>query len=81
METKQLIKQHISEKLSENPYVAPISNRLVELGLSDYRQYIVDKHNLVFYKINEDRKEVVLLAAMDSRQSIQKLLYELTLLV
>ncbi len=80
----QLIKSKIKKKLAtnlpENPHIAPISNRLIELGIKDFRQYTVDEHNMVFYRINEDKKQLVLLAVMDDRQSIQKLLLEVMLL-
>lgn len=79
-ETKQIIKNSIQKNLSENPHLAPISNRLVELGIRKYHQYAVDRHNLIFFKINEEKKEVVLLAVMDSRQEIRKLLSEVLLL-
>jgi len=35
---------------------------------------------LLFYKVDSNHKEVQLLALMDSRQNIQKLLFELMLL-
>lgn len=80
LETKQLIKNSVLENLSDNPYVAPISDRLVGLGIKEYRQYIIDQHNLVFYKVDEENRRITLLAVMDSRQSIQKLLSEVMLL-
>jgi len=79
-ETKSNIKKVLAKNLSQNPLIAPVSNRLLEIGIRDYRQYPVDKNNMVFYRINEDKKQVVLIAAMDSRQSIQKLLLEVLLL-
>lgn len=78
--TKSYIKKVQAENLSQNPHIAPISNRLIEIGIKDYRQYPVGKHNMVFYRINEDKKQVVLIAVMDSRQSIQKLLLDILLL-
>ena len=78
--TKSYIKKVLAENLSQNPHIAPISNRLIEIGIKDYRQYPVGKHNMVFYRINEDKKQVVLIAVMDSRQSIQKLLLDVLLL-
>ncbi|MBD2857925.1 type II toxin-antitoxin system RelE/ParE family toxin [Spongiibacter sp. KMU-158] len=67
------------EKLSDNPLAAPISERLASLGFNEYRQLLVDQHNLVFYRVNETTKEVILILVMDSRQSIAQLLYETTL--
>jgi len=78
--TKAHIRNVLTENLSQNPQIAPISNRLIDIGIKDYRQYQLDKHNLVFYRINEDKKRVVLIAVMDSRQSIQKLFLDIMLL-
>lgn len=74
------IKSAISTTLTTTPYVAPISERLLDLGIKEYRQWPVDSHNIVFYSVNEDLKQVELLAIMDARQSIEKLLYEILLL-
>lgn len=74
------IKAKIQAQLTTNPLVAPISERLFQLGLTDYRQFCVDEHNLVFFRIDTQQNEVQLLLVMDSRQSIQKLLFELNLL-
>lgn len=79
--TKSQIKSEILKKLSDNPFVAPISERLVDLGITDYRQLMIDDHNLIFFRIDENDKKVILLAIMDSRQSIQKLLSEVILLL
>lgn len=74
------VKRLIGEKLSDNPYIAPTSQRLLSLGIYQCRQWPLDNHNIVFYRIDEENKKVVLLVVMDSRQSIEKLLYELVLL-
>ena len=74
------IKNAISNTLIITPYVAPISERLLELGIKEYRQWSVDSHNIVFYKVNEELKQVELLAVMAARQSVEKLLYEIMLL-
>ena len=78
--TKSFIKKTLAKNLSVNSHIAPISGRLIDLGIKDYRQYTVDEHNIVFYRINEDKKQVVLIAVMDNRQSIQKLLQDVMLL-
>ncbi len=78
--TNQSIKNAILENLPTNPYFAPVSSRLIELGIKEYRQYQIGQHNMVFYRVDEDRKNIILLAVMDSRQSIQKLLSEVLLL-
>jgi len=80
LEAKQAIKNSILKNLASNPYIAPISDRLIDIGINDYRQFSIDKHNIVFYRIDESKKQVVLLVVMDSRQSIQKLLSEIILL-
>jgi len=80
LKTKSDIKKVLTENLSQNPHIAPVSNRLVDIGIRDYRQYPIDDHNMVFYRIDEARKRVVLVAVMDSRQSIQKLLQDVLLL-
>lgn len=74
------IKLQINQILSDNPHSAPVSERLAELGIADYRQLLVDQHNLVFFRVDEDSKLIVLLAIMDSRQSIEKLLFETNIL-
>ena len=80
LETKQAIKNSVLENLPSNPYIAPISDRLIDLGIKDYRQYLIDEHNIVFYRIDEPNKRVILLLVMDSRQNIQKLLSDIILL-
>lgn len=78
--TKSYIKKNLAKTLAQTPHIAPVSNRLLDIGIMDYRQYSLDKHNMVFYRIKEGQKRVVLLAVMDSRQSIQKLLLDILLL-
>jgi toxin ParE1/3/4 len=65
--------------LVEHPYLAPVSDRLEALGFSDYRQLSIDKHNIVYYRIDTSRNKIILIVAMDSRQSIEQLLYEVTI--
>jgi len=79
-ETKQKIKIALQENLISNPYIAPISDRLIELGINQYRQYQIDQHNMIFYRVDELNKTITLLLVMDARQSIQKLLSEILLL-
>ena len=74
--TKRIIKNKIQNILSSNPYTAPKSERLLALGITNYRQLIIDQHNIVFYRIDEQQKKVLLLAVMDSRQDLNKLLFE-----
>jgi len=80
LETKQTIKRAILQNLTDNPHIAPVSDRLIDLGIKRYRQFQVDKHNVVFYSLDEKNKKIVLLAVMDNRQSIQKLLSEVMIL-
>ncbi|MEW6999456.1 type II toxin-antitoxin system RelE/ParE family toxin [Colwelliaceae bacterium BS250] len=79
-ETKTTIKLAIDNKLKVNPFAVPISQRLIDLGIKEYRQLVVDKHNLIFFSVNERTNTVILLAVIDSRQSISKLLYEVSLM-
>lgn len=79
-QTKHSIKNAIMDKLPGNPYFAPISSRLIDLGIKEYRQYQINEHNMVFYRVDGDCKTIILLAVMDSRQSIQKLLLDILLL-
>ncbi|RVU40171.1 hypothetical protein EOE67_07950 [Rheinheimera riviphila] len=78
--TLTAIKQQISQQLPAQPELAPISERLLALGIPDYRQWQLDKHNLLFYRVNEAEQRIELLLVMDSRQSLRKLLFELNLL-
>ena len=43
--TKTHIRKALANKLSENPHIAPVSDRLIDIGITDYRQYAVDEHN------------------------------------
>jgi plasmid stabilization system protein ParE len=79
-ETKQLIKDTLLKKLCKSPDIAPVSQRLLDLGIRDYRQYLIGQNNIVFYRVDDANKKIILLAVMDSRQSIQKLLSEILLL-
>lgn len=75
------LKTKINEQLSVNPKVGPISDRLLNLGVADYRQWLVDGHNLVFYKVDDANRKVELLLVMSTKQSIRKLLFEVNLLI
>ncbi|MEO3865211.1 hypothetical protein [Rheinheimera fenheensis] len=61
--------------LTSQPTLAPICKRLLALGGADYRQWQVDQHNLVFYRVDDAQKRIELLLLMDSRQNQQKLLF------
>lgn len=75
------IKIKIQNQLSSAPFSAPPSDRLLALGVGDYRQLLVDEHNIVFYRIEENTKTVILLLAIDSRQDLEKLLFEVNLAI
>ena len=75
------IKQRTKQDLAIHPTLAPISERLLALGVADYRQWQVDQHNLLFYRLDEQKQRIELLLLMDSRQNLQKLLFELMLLI
>ena len=80
MNNKKTLQEKITRILPDHPYIAPISSRLVELGISDFRQWAVDEHNIIFYRVADKEAEIILLLAMDGRQDIHKLLHELVLL-
>ena len=80
-DTEKKIRRKIELNLAQNPEIAPLSERLVGLGINRYRQYRIDEHNLVFYRIDEKEKTVLLLAIMDSRQSVEKVLFEVMILL
>lgn len=75
------IKANIAQTLPTNPYLAPISERLLNLGIADYRQWLIDDFNLVYYRVDEVNQRVELLALMSAKQSIRKLLFEVNLLI
>ncbi|MEP3351642.1 MAG: type II toxin-antitoxin system RelE/ParE family toxin [Marinomonas sp.] len=79
-EAKKLIKQKVLA-LSDQPFSSPVSDRLSALGFMNYRQMQVGQHNLVFYRVDEQEEKVVLIIVMDSRQSIEQLLYEIMLVL
>lgn len=74
------IRNDIQNKLCTNPYIAPVSERLLALGMSEYRQWCVDEHNILYFRIREESSQIELLAVMDARQNIQKLLFEIMVL-
>ena len=80
-DAKQAIKSKVKSQFSGNPYSAPHSDRLLELGLTEYRQPLVDSHNVVFYRVDESTKTIFLLLVIDSRQYLKKLLFEVNVLV
>lgn len=80
-ETRIMVKAYLKEKLTTNPYLAPPSERLLDLGIKNYRQLTIDSHNLVFYQVDESSRKIILLAIMDSRQDVKKLLHEVNLLI
>lgn len=75
-----VVQQKIGQGLPKNPHIAPVSERLLELGVQHYRQWHIDQHNIIFYRLDERRKVVELLLIMDARQSLRKLLFEVNLL-
>ncbi|XOV78940.1 MAG: type II toxin-antitoxin system RelE/ParE family toxin [Aestuariibacter sp.] len=79
-EVKRKIKNRVEEQLSTAPYSSPASERLVELGIVDYRQLLIDEHNIVLYRVDDTNNTVVLLLTIDSRQDLEKLLFEINIL-
>lgn len=78
IETRQQLKTRVAA-LSENPQLGPVSERLSAFGITNYRQLLVDEHNLVFYRVCSATRKVILVLAMDSRQSIDQVLFEVML--
>lgn len=79
-ETQNKVKNHLKNHLTLHPLLGPPSDRLLEFGIKNYRQLLIDTHNIVFYKVDEEKKKVILLAIIDSRQNIEKLLYEVNII-
>jgi len=42
---------------------------------------LTDQHHMVYYRVDEAAQKVVLVLAMDSRQSIEQWLYETTIML
>lgn len=80
-ETITNIKTKIMQELSINPKIGGISERLLNLGVAGYRQWLVDDYNLVFYSVDEVNRKIKLLAVMSAKQNIRKLLFEVNLLI
>ena len=79
--TKKSIRNGIEEKLLSDPFIGPICDRLLDLGVAEYRQLIIDKRNIVIYRVDTEQEKIIVLLVFDSRQSIEKLLSEVNLIV
>jgi len=75
------IRKVIEETLPLNPFMGPVCDRLLDLGVPGYRQLVIDKHNTVIYRIDEAHQELVVLLVFDSRQSLQHLLVDINLVL
>ena len=62
--TKEL--KDVKETIQDNPYIGTLP-RYAVLKRQGYRVLILEK-NLAFYKVNEEKKEVVIYAFVDQRQ-------------
>lgn len=78
-ETKLFLQKTITEMLPPNPSIGPICDRLLDLGVAGYRQLTIDKHNIVIYKVDDERKLITVLLVFDSRQSLEKLLVDVNI--
>ena len=65
LEKLDYLEKCISE-LEDNPYIG-MEPKYLLLKRQGYKVLIIEK-NLVFYKVNENRKEVVIYAVIDQRQ-------------
>jgi len=72
-DVREQIRISINKKLAINPFLGPVSERLMSMGIKKYRQLLVAEHNLIFYKVENDK--LVILAVMDTRQNISDVLY------
>ena len=79
--TKIAIRSGIEDKLLRDPLIGPICDRLLDLGVAGYRQLIIDKHNIVIYRVDIEKEKIVVLLVFDSRQSIEKLLSDVNLII
>ena len=75
------IRKAIEEALPSNPFSGSECDRLLDLGVVGYRQWVIDQHNTVIYRVDEKNKELVILLVFDSRQSLQKLLTDVNLVL
>lgn len=75
------IRTAIEQVLPSNPFIGSECDRLLDLGVVGYRQWVIDKHNTVIYRIDENNKDLVVLLTFDSRQSLQKLLTDVNLVL
>jgi plasmid stabilization system protein ParE len=78
---RQEIRCEISTALPSNPYIGPVCERLIDLGVAGYHQLLVGSHNTVIYSVDENAKTIIVLLVFDNRQSIQKLLSEISLVL
>jgi len=81
IKNKKKLKEYITSRLETTPFAAPVSERMLSMGLSEYRQLHVPEHNIVIYTVNEHVKLVTLILVSDARQSIRKLLYDINILM
>lgn len=79
--TKDVIQKGIEEKLLTDPFIGPVCDRLLDLGIVGYRQLIIDKHNHVIYQVDKQHEKIIVLLVFDSRQSIEKLLSDINLMI
>ena len=81
LKTKLAIRKGIEEKLLGDPFIGPVCDRLLDLGIAGYRQLIIDKHNVVLYSVDNEHQKIIILLVFDSRQSLEKLLTDVNLMI
>ena len=69
-ETKLSIQKELIERLPENPLIGPVCDRLLDLGVAGYRQLMIDEHNIVIYRVDDEKEQISILLVFDSRQSL-----------
>ena len=74
------IKQRVTV-LAEQPEIGPICQRLLDLGVAGYRELLIDEHDLLIYKVDSEAGVISVLLVFDTRQSLQKLLTDIQLVL
>jgi addiction module RelE/StbE family toxin len=75
------VREQISQRLVSDPLTGPMCDRLIDLGVEGYRQLLIGSHNMVIYRVDEEQQQVLVLLVLDTRQSIQKLLSDVNLML
>lgn len=73
--------QKFESRISLSPQSCPISNQLLELGATSYREFNSDGFRILYRVIEKDKKQIVECHyILDQKQDIQKALIDYCLL-